>query len=46
MGEMERSTQMVRGIANGVAAGAAWGLVFLAPQVLGDFSPFQLSAAR
>lgn len=37
---------MVRGIANGVAAGAAWGLVFLAPQVLGDFGPFQLSAAR
>ena len=37
---------MVRGIANGVLAGAVWGLVFLAPQVLGDFSPFQLSAAR
>ena len=37
---------MVRGIASGVAAGAVWGLVFLAPQVLGDFSPFQLSAAR
>ncbi|WP_369818526.1 DMT family transporter [Phenylobacterium sp. Root700] len=36
----------MRGIANGVAAGAAWGLVFLAPQMLGDFSPFQLSAAR
>ena len=37
---------MARGIGSGVAAGAAWGLVFLAPQVLGDFSPFQLSAAR
>jgi len=37
---------MVRGIANGVLAGAVWGLVFLAPQVLGEFSPFQLSAAR
>ncbi len=43
---MKRNGQVVRGIANGVAAGAAWGLVFLAPQVLGDFTPFQLSAAR
>ncbi len=43
---MERHSQMVRGIANGVLAGAVWGLVFLAPQVLGEFSPFQLSAAR
>ena len=40
------SGQMVRGVANGVLAGAVWGLVFLAPQVLGEFSPFQLSAAR
>lgn len=34
------------GIAFGVAAGAAWGLVFLAPELARDFSPLQLSAAR
>lgn len=35
-----------RGIAFGVGAGAAWGLVFLAPELASDFSPLQLSAAR
>lgn len=34
------------GIAFGVAAGAAWGLVFLAPELVRDFSPLQLSAGR
>lgn len=34
------------GIGNGVASGALWGLVFLAPAVLSDFSPLQLAAAR
>lgn len=34
------------GVGNGVAAGALWGLVFLAPLVLGSFTPLQLSAAR
>lgn len=34
------------GVGNGVAAGAFWGLVFLAPQVLDQFSALQLSAAR
>lgn len=34
------------GVGNGVAAGAFWGLVFLAPQVLRNFSALQLSAAR
>lgn len=34
------------GVAFGVAAGAAWGLVFIAPQLVGDFSPMQLAAAR
>ncbi|WP_034296913.1 DMT family transporter [Herbaspirillum sp. RV1423] len=34
------------GVGNGVTAGAFWGLVFLAPQVLGNFSALQLSAAR
>jgi len=34
------------GIGNGVAAGALWGIVFLAPQVLRGFAPVQLSVAR
>jgi drug/metabolite transporter (DMT)-like permease len=38
--------KIVMGVGNGVAAGALWGLVFLAPQVLHDFSPLQLSTAR
>lgn len=37
---------MLFGIGNGVASGALWGLVFLAPAVLADFSPMQLAAAR
>ncbi|MEA5669163.1 DMT family transporter [Stenotrophomonas sp. MH1] len=34
------------GIANGVASGALWGVVFLAPAMLSGFSPLQLAAAR
>ncbi len=34
------------GIGAGVAAGALWGLVFLAPQLLAAFSPLQLSVSR
>lgn len=34
------------GIANGIAAGALWGVVFLAPAVLNQFSAVQLSAGR
>lgn len=34
------------GIANGVAAGALWGVVFLAPAMLSQFSAVQLSAGR
>lgn len=34
------------GVGSGIAAGALWGLVFLAPQVLAGFSPLQLSASR
>lgn len=34
------------GIGFGAAAGAAWGVVFLAPELVRDFSPLQLSAAR
>jgi len=38
--------RLAAGIACGVGAGALWGLVFLAPQLLHDFSPLQLSASR
>ncbi|WP_421569514.1 DMT family transporter [Stenotrophomonas sp. PD6] len=41
---MKRS--MGVGIANGIAAGALWGVVFLAPAMLGQFSAVQLSAGR
>lgn len=34
------------GVGNGAAAGALWGLVFLAPQLLADFSAMQLAASR
>ncbi|MFC6840048.1 DMT family transporter [Xanthomonas theicola] len=34
------------GIGSGMAAGALWGLVFLAPQLLAGFSPLQLSVSR
>lgn len=34
------------GIAYGAGAGALWGLVFLAPELVGDFGPLHLSAGR
>ncbi len=39
-----RSPQL--GIGAGIAAGAFWGLVFLAPELAPGFSPLQLSAGR
>lgn len=36
----------VAGIACGVAAGALWGLVFLAPELVRGFGPLQLTAGR
>lgn len=38
--------RLVAGLGNGVAAGALWGLVFLTPQLLADFTPLQQAAAR
>lgn len=38
--------RILAGVGNGAASGALWGLVFLMPQVLGDFGATQLSAAR
>lgn len=40
----DRNTTL--GVAAGVGAGAVWGLVFLAPELVGTFSPLQLSVAR
>jgi len=37
---------VVRGVFNGVAAGALWGLIFLIPLSLHDFNAWQLSSAR
>jgi drug/metabolite transporter (DMT)-like permease len=37
---------MQRGVAYGVLAGALWGMVFLVPRLLADFSPLLLSAGR
>jgi len=34
------------GLANGVASGALWGVVFLAPAMLAGFAPLQLAASR
>ena len=34
------------GIGAGIAAGAFWGLVFLAPELVPGFTPLQLSAGR
>lgn len=43
---MSALTGIWLGLACGVAAGAAWGLVFLAPELAAEFSPLQLAAAR
>ena len=37
---------MQRGVVYGVLAGALWGMVFLVPRLLTDFSPLLLSAGR
>lgn len=41
-----RNNPIALGIANGIAAGALWGVVFLAPAVLNTFNALQLSAGR
>ena len=37
---------MQRGVVYGMLAGALWGMVFLVPRLLPDFSPVLLSAGR
>lgn len=43
---MSTSSSIRRGIACGAAAGAFWGLVFLTPELVRDFTPQQLAAGR
>lgn len=43
---MANSRDTFIGILCGMAAGALWGLVFLAPELARDFSPLQLAAGR
>lgn len=43
---MEERARLGLGIAFGVAAGALWGLVFLAPELARDFTALQLAAGR
>ncbi|KGR41114.1 DMT family transporter [Xanthomonas vasicola] len=38
--------RLMVGVAFGIGAGALWGLVFLAPQLLSAFTPLQLAVAR
>ena len=40
------SSRTALGIGCGVAAGGLWGLVFLAPELVREFTPLQFSAAR
>ena len=40
------SPSLLPGLANGVAAGACWGLVFVAPAVMPDFTALQLATVR
>ena len=40
------NARMAVGLGNGVASGALWGVVFLAPAVLSDFTALQLAAGR
>jgi len=40
------NTSITTGLINGAFAGALWGIIFLAPAILGDFSPLQLSFGR
>ncbi|WP_115539710.1 DMT family transporter [Xanthomonas campestris] len=38
--------RLMAGVASGMGAGALWGLVFLAPQLMAAFSPLQLALSR
>lgn len=46
MSTQGKSGSTLTGIACGIGAGALWGLVFLAPELVRDFSPLQLTTGR
>lgn len=46
MDDREISRSRAKGVASGIGAGALWGLVFVAPELAGDFSPLLLSIGR
>ena len=46
MARHARATGIWSGLLSGVAAGACWGGIFLAPEALPDFTPLQLTASR
>ena len=39
-------SRTLAGIACGIGAGALWGLVFLAPELVREFSPLQMTIGR
>ncbi|MBO9709220.1 MAG: DMT family transporter [Caulobacter sp.] len=43
---MIQSRNLILGLICGLVAGAFWGGVFLAPKLLGDFTPLQMTAGR
>jgi len=43
---LKHGRDMASGVAYGIGAGALWGLVFLAPELVRDFSPLQLAIGR
>lgn len=43
---MRAEKKLLLGTLCGMGTGAFWGLVFLTPEVAGDFSPLQLTSAR
>ncbi len=43
---MSDARNTIVGVGFGAAAGAVWGLVFLAPELAGDFGPLYLAAGR
>lgn len=43
---MRAERTLLLGTLSGLGAGALWGLVFLTPEIAGDFTPLQLTAGR
>lgn len=44
--DQQNPASIGKGVSFGMAAGALWGLVFLAPELVGEFSPLQLTVGR